>query len=157
MTPSSKTYLEILRARRSDVLKMLDGLNGDALNWRPLTNETNSLYVLALHSLGAERKWIHEIVGGEKIERDRDAELRAHGEDVQALRAMYDAAAKRSEDILARLTESDLETLRPAMRAGEQSVRWCILHILEHYNEHLGQMALTRQLWENRHARPHEI
>jgi len=28
---------------------------------------------------------------------------------------------------------------------------------IEHYNEHLGQMRLTRQLWENRHARPHEI
>jgi hypothetical protein len=26
-------------------------------------------------------------------------------------------------------------------------VRWCILHVIEHYAQHLGHMQLTRQLW----------
>lgn len=152
MVPAIKTYIEILRARRADLLKTLEGLNEEALNWRPLPSEANSLYALALHSLGAERKWIHEIIGGRKVERDREAELRAQAQDVKSLRAQYDTAANESEEVLARLTLTELETMRAAMRYGEQSVRWCILRVIEHYNEHLGQMLLTRQLWENHHS-----
>jgi uncharacterized damage-inducible protein DinB len=150
MVPAVKTYVEVLRARRADILKTLDGLDAPALNWQPLPADANSLYALAMHSLGAERKWIHEIIGGRQIERDRDAELRAQAQDTQALRTLYDAAANTSEEILARLTLTELETNRAAMRYGEQSIRWCIVRVIEHYNEHLGQMALTRQLWEKR-------
>ncbi len=79
MIPAVQIYLDVLRARRADILQTLDGLDAAALNWHPLDAETNSLYALATHALGAERKWIHEIVGGRTIERDRDAELRAQG------------------------------------------------------------------------------
>jgi hypothetical protein len=66
------------------------------------------------------------------------------------LRALYASAASESEEILVRLTLAELEAPRAAMRYGQQSVQWCVLRVIEHYNEHLGQMALTRQLWENR-------
>ncbi len=149
------TYLEILRERRAEMMHTLEGLSADALNWRPLPEETNSLYALAAHSLGAERRWIHEIVGQRKIERDREAEFRARGDDVPVLRALFDAVTRESEEILARLVEADLDAVRPEPKP--HTVRWCILRIIEHYNEHLGQMRLTRQLWENRHARVNEI
>ncbi|MCI0475497.1 MAG: DinB family protein, partial [Anaerolineales bacterium] len=123
--------------------------------WHPLPEETNSLYALAFHSLGAERRWIHEVVGQRQIERDRAAEFRARGDDVPSLRALFDAVTRDSEEILARLVEADLDAVRPEPKP--HAVRWCILHIIEHYNEHLGQMRLTRQLWENRHARVNEI
>jgi len=155
MLPEVQMYLDILRERRAEVLQTLEGLDAHALNWRPLPEETNSLYVLAFHSLGAERRWIHQVVGQRKIERDRAAEFRARGDDVAALRAPYDAATRDSEDILSRLGEADMDALR--LKPQPHTMRWCILHVIEHYNEHLGQMRLTRQLWENRRARPHEI
>jgi len=150
MIPAVQVYLDVLSARRADILHTLDGLDATALNWHPLDAETNSLYALATHALGAERKWIHEIIGGRTIERDRDAELHAQGTDTQSLRALYASAASESEEILARLTLADLDAPRAAMRYGQQSVQWCVLRVIEHYNEHLGQLALTRQLWENR-------
>lgn len=156
MLPEVQFYVERLREARAKVLKALDGLTADALNWHPLPDETNSLYALAVHSLGAERHWVHEVVGLRKVERDRAAEFRARGEEVAALQAPYDAAARESEEILARLVELDMAALR-GEPPDAHAVRWCILHVIEHYSEHLGQMHLTRQLWENRHARPHEI
>ena len=156
MLPEVQTYRNALREARQEILKTLDGLTPDALNWHPLPDETNSLYALAVHLLGAERRWVHHEVGQRKIERDREAEFRARGEDIAALRSLYDAVARESEEILARLVESDLGALRGAA-PDAHSVRWCILHIIEHYSEHLGQMRLTRQMWENRSARPHEI
>jgi uncharacterized damage-inducible protein DinB len=155
MLAEIQSYVTLLRERRAEVLQMLEGLGADALNWRPLAEETNSLYALAVHLSGGERRWIHEVVGQRKIERDREAEFRARGDDVPALRALYEGVAQASEEILAPLGESDLDTIRPEPQP--HPVRWCILRILEHYNEHLGQMRLTRQLWENRHARLHEI
>lgn len=145
----------LLRERRAEMLQTLQGLNAEALNWRPLPEGTNSLYALAVHALGAERRWLHEVVGQRKIERDREAEFRARGDDVAALAAQSDRVTRESEEILARLTEADLETVRPEPKP--HSIRWCAWHVLEHYNEHLGQMKLTRQLWENRHARVNEI
>ncbi|MEW5718014.1 MAG: DUF664 domain-containing protein [Chloroflexota bacterium] len=155
MLAEIQNYISTLRERRADLLQTLDGLSADALNWRPLPEEANSLYALAFHSLGAERRWIHEVVGQRKIERDRAAEFRARGDDVAALRVLYDGVTRDSEEILARLVAAELDALRD--QPQPHSVRWCILHVVEHYNEHLGQMRLTRQLWENRHARLNEI
>ena len=148
MLSEIETYIERLRDLRAQVLKTLDGFDADGLNWRPLADESNSLFVLATHSLGAERRWLHEMVGQRKIERDRAAEFRARGDDVAALRVTYEAVARESEEILARLVQVDMDALRGDPPKA-YIVRWCILHVVEHYCEHLGQMYLTRQLWES--------
>ncbi len=155
MLSETQTYISVLRDCRSNLLQTLEGLNVDALNWHPLPEEANSVYALAFHSLGAERRWIHQVVGGRQIERDREAEFHTEGDNVAALQMMYEAVARDSEEILGKLTEADMDAVRPEPKP--HSVRWCILHIIEHYNEHLGQIRLTRQLWENRSARPQEI
>jgi len=156
MLPAVEMYERLLRHRRADVLKILEGLNAEALNWHPLSDETNSIYALAVHTLGAERYRIHGQVGGRKIERDRNAEFRATGDDVTALLAQYEAVANESKEILERLVETDMDVLR-GQAPDKYTFRWCILHVMAHYAEHVGQMALTRQLWENRASRPHEI
>ena len=156
MLPAIEMYERLLRHRRADLLKVLDGLDAAALNWHPLSDETNSIYALAVHALGAERYRIHHQIGGRKSERDRAAEFRAVGDDAAALRAQYDLVAHESKEILERLTEEEMDVLH-----GEEpnrfTFRWCILHVIAHYAEHVGAMMLTRQLWENRTTRPHEI
>ncbi len=160
MLPEVETYAERLQDRRAELLKALDGLDADGLNWKPLPEGTNSIAVLATHSLGSEREWIHQMVGGKQIERNRKAEFTTRFEDsaspVDSLKAMYAAVALQSQNVLAALQAADLDTARTT-RQGLRTVRWCILHSLEHYTEHLAQIWLTRQLWENRSARPHEI
>jgi uncharacterized damage-inducible protein DinB len=155
MLAEVEMYAKLLRERRSDILQLIEGLNVDALNWRPLPSEANSLYALAVHSLGAERRWIHQDVGRRQINRDREAEFRAQGEDSAGLNKNYATVAQASEEILSKLEASSLDEVRSEPKP--HTVRWSVLHTLEHYNEHLGQMRLTRQLWDNRHSRPQEI
>ncbi len=69
----------------------------------------------------------------------------ARGENGAALRPIYEQVGRESDAILERLVESDTDALRE-----RRMVRWCILHVVEHYNEHLEQVRLTRQLRENR-------
>ena len=156
MLSEVQTYLDRLRDRRAEMMQVLNGLDPSALDWKPLPSEVNSLAVLGVHCLGSERHWLHEVVGGSKIERDRDAEFRARAVDIAALQAMYAATALESEHVLSQLTESDMDALHGSPPHAH-TARWCILHVVEHYSEHLGQMWLTRQLWENKNTRPHEI
>lgn len=156
MLPAIEMYERLIRHRRADVLKILDGLDADALNWHPLSDETNSIYALAVHALGAERGWIHQRTGGRPIERDRTSEFRAQGADVAALRTQYETVARETREIFERLTEPEMDVLRDDGK-DKFTFRFCILHIIDHYAEHVGQMALTRQLWENRTERPNEI
>jgi hypothetical protein len=156
MLPEVETYVERLRDYRARMVKTLDGLDEQALDWRPLPADVNSLGVLAVHSLGAERRWLHQVVGGLAIERDRAAEFRVRVRDIPALAAQYAAAAAESERILSGLGPEDMDALR-GDSPDAHTTRWAILHVLEHYSEHLAQMTLTRQLWENRAARLNEI
>jgi uncharacterized damage-inducible protein DinB len=144
----TQTYIDRLRVMRKDMFKAMDGLNAAGLNWKPTRRETNSAFILATHLLGSEKHWIHHVVDGREIQRDRDAEFRARGNDASSLRDPCDALARESEAILSRLASADWDATRETKNYGTISVRWCVLHLLEHYAEHVGQISLTRQVWE---------
>ncbi|NJN96508.1 MAG: DinB family protein, partial [Anaerolineales bacterium] len=97
---------------------------------------------------GSERYWVGEIAGGAPAQRDRPAEFRTEKVDGAALQARLDASLSHSRATLARLTLADLETRRPAMDRTEVTVAWALLHSLEHVATHLGQMQMTRRMWE---------
>lgn len=153
MIPEIETYLERLNGLRSEIWQELEGLIPEGLNWKPLANETNSLFVLATHSLGAEHGWIGETIGREPKTRVREQEFFAAGSGIDDLRERFEANARESERILLGMTEKDLNEKRETTGHGVVTVRWAIIHVIEHYAEHLGQIRLTRQLWENnKHA-----
>ncbi|MBI3537191.1 MAG: DUF664 domain-containing protein [Chloroflexi bacterium] len=148
MLPEVETYVARLRDLRQKTLAALEGMNQSALNWKPLRQDTNSPFVLATHLIGSERHWIQRVVGQRTITRDRDAEFRARGDSLDALRAEYGETARVSEEILARLTDAELNASRVTPNYGTVSARWSVLHMIEHYSEHVGQIQLTRQMWE---------
>jgi uncharacterized damage-inducible protein DinB len=149
MLPEIAEAIEHLRELRAKVLKTLEGLDADALNWAPTNVATNSLYVLATHCSGSEHGWIFEILGRGEPTRNRSAEFLAQGIDLEGLREQSARVAQETETLLATRTRDDLMTTRYREGFGDVSERWIILHVIEHYSEHLGQMFLTRQLWED--------
>ncbi len=144
-------YIQELRDLRAEVLTWCDGLSADALNWRPVAKpvtDTNSIYVMVAHLVGSEAWWIHQIIGGTDVQRDRPAEFAASGDDLTALRERMTAVAQRSEAVLRGLSAADLSAMRDTT-LGKHNVRWCILHVVEHTARHSGHVELTRQLWES--------
>jgi uncharacterized damage-inducible protein DinB len=149
MLPETQAYVDTLRELRGKVLKTLEGLNAAALNWTPTNDATNSLFVLGTHCIGSEHGWIFETFHQGPKTRNRPGEFLAKGEDLSALRAEYERTARESEVILQPLTEAGLEATRDTPNHGAVTGRWIMLHVIRHYSEHLGQMYLTRQLWES--------
>lgn len=150
MLKEIENYLSLLNDLRGQVKTLLEGLPKEALDWPPIDGQgelaTNSLTVMAIHLAGSEAFWIKEIIGGQSIHRDRDAEFVAKGLGFSELAAKMETGAKDTPPILSSLTSAQLEETRK-FRDRIVTVRWAILHVIEHFAVHIGHMQLTRQLW----------
>jgi uncharacterized damage-inducible protein DinB len=137
-----------LDALHSDMMRTIAGLPIKALDWSP-GPEMNSLVVLAVHTAGAERFWIGDMVGQVPSGRDRGAEFHALGWDEARLLARLDDVLAHSRNVLEHLSRQEMEATRISPRDGREfTVAWCLLHALEHDAVHLGHMQIVRQLWE---------
>jgi uncharacterized damage-inducible protein DinB len=148
------TFFEDLLDRfhelHADIAKSLEGLPVEALDWKP-GPETNSINVLVVHLTGAERYWIEAVALGEPTERVRDEEFLAHGLSAVDLKERLAAEDDFTRRALARFNLPDLEESRKSPRNEKTfNVGWCLAHALEHSALHLGQIQLTRQLWEQK-------
>lgn len=148
MLPEVQEYLKSIESRRAKIFATLESAPPEAWNWTPTNDETNSLFVIATHCIGSEHGWIFEILGRGARTRNRSAEFFVKGNALDELRAEYEQVGKETRQVLSALTNDDLLTTRFRESHGDVSVRWIILHVIEHLSEHLGQMELTKQLWE---------
>jgi len=143
-----KDYLNLLEDCHNHIVGALDGLPPAALDWCP-GNDMNSISVLLFHLTGAERFWIGDVAAQESSNRDRDAEFRVQGVDADVLKKRLSDTLEYAQRVLDTMSIQDLETSRQSHRDGrEVTVAWALLHALEHATLHLGQIQLTRQLWE---------
>jgi uncharacterized damage-inducible protein DinB len=143
-------YLTTLNELQDQIKSLLEGLPQEALDWRPIQGEgelaTNSLAAVVTHLAGSETYFMKEIIGRQPIQRDREAEFVTRGVNVSALKTRLEAATKSAEEVLSPMTEGQLDAGRK-FRDRQVTVRWSILHVIEHTAQHVGHMQLTRQLW----------
>lgn len=136
----------------NDTLTALDGIPDERLNRKLELPETNSLFNLAAHLLGAGEFWSLALGAAQTVARDRAAEFSASGGfDELSARAQRWRDGLRT--VLAALPDEALEkTVTPAtayrgtLPQGQMTARECLLHAIEHSALHLGQIQLTRQL-----------
>ena len=145
-------YLTELGILRKQIKDTTQGLNEEAANWRPLPKDTNSIYAILCHLIGSDNFWVRQIIGGETIDREREAEFRASGHLSEVL-DRWEKVSRASEMVLRKLNSSQLGKTRTVPTRpdwGSVTVRWCILHLISHYAIHLGHIQFTRQLWEQK-------
>ena len=123
------------------------GLDHGTLNWKPLPL-ANSIAVLIVHTLGAEREMIR-AVRSLSTERDRESEFRAEAESADLL-TLLDEVERELDEHLDALTAADLTELRPrGDRPPRSGMEW-LLSNYGHAREHLAQVELTKQLYDSR-------
>ncbi|MEX0800233.1 MAG: DinB family protein [Dehalococcoidia bacterium] len=146
---------DLLRRTRDDMRVSIQGLPAEALNWRPVGDDTNSIAVLAYHSLTSTITWLSVAVDEPPPGRDRDSDFDFAAGDDSRLLAFVDESVERCLDLVDRSRAVDWAAVRnhwdPA-RDIKLAAAWAFVHALEHLREHEGQMSLTRQLWEQRSA-----
>ena len=148
---------DALRRSREDMRGAIDGLPPEALNWRPAGDDTNSIAAMANHALRSTRHWLCVAVDAPLPDRDRPTEFEHTARDAAELIAFVDATFEDCLSLVDKSREVDWAALRKHWDPGrdiELFPAWALLHALGHLREHVGQMALTRQLWEARAAPP---
>jgi uncharacterized damage-inducible protein DinB len=143
-----KDYLNLLQECHNSILGALEGLPPAALDWTP-GPDMNSISVLVFHLTGAERYWIGDVAAQDPTERDRDAEFRVHDVEMDVLKKRLANNLDYARHVLDKMSLQDLETSRVRPSDGREfTVAWALLHALDHATSHLGQIQITRQLWE---------
>lgn len=138
----------------SDMRGAVEGLTPKLLNQRPARDDTNSIAVLAVHSLHSTRSWLSVATGAPLPERNRDDEFVASVPDAGSLLAFVDQMAAHCRALLASAQVTDWAEearthTRPEPDAEERVPRaFALMHALSHLREHTGQMMLTRQVLE---------
>jgi uncharacterized damage-inducible protein DinB len=151
--PILATVIAELTKQHDHLKKTMEGASQEALDWKP-GPDTNSLGVLAVHVAGAEKFWIGDLTTGRPSTRDRDAEFQVHGLPFAELVAALDGALEDSVATLSKLEGANLAENRYVERYNrEQSVGTSILHALTHIALHVGHAQLTRQMYDQQHAR----
>ncbi len=154
--PQIAAAREVLRRCLQDIRASVAGLPPRALNRRPAGGDSNSIAVLATHALSSARYWLSLALAEEPPPRDRPAEFRASAPDADALLAFVDETGRECLELLDPERRVDWSspcaiTTQLSPGADEQiTAAWALLHALEHLREHVGQMLLTRQLWDRR-------
>ena len=136
-----------LKELHKDIENALEGLPPEALDWSPKPG-VNSITVLVVHLTGSQRFLFGEVIGGQDIHRDRDAEFLAKGLLPEELKKRLSDNLTYITEILEPLTLADLESKR-MFRTREVTVGWVIGHALKHTATHLGHIQVMRDLWEH--------
>jgi uncharacterized damage-inducible protein DinB len=146
MQPFFEDYLLNLKELHNDIIAVLKDLPPAALDWSP-ANDMNSINALVVHTAGAQRFLIGEAVAGDPAHRDREAEFKVHGLDIDALMQRLNDSFDYIRSTLERLTLDDLAAERD-FRGRKTTVAWILDHALKHTAIHLGHIQLMRQFWE---------
>jgi uncharacterized damage-inducible protein DinB len=154
--------LEAARLILDDSFAALDGCldaPAEALNWHPAAPESNSLAGIAMHALSSARAWLLVVRGTPQTDRQRGSEFEAGVTDAAAFRAK---ATELMEECISLLESMPRPFDAAVMRRSharrdpslphEMTAAWALLHVVDHLREHVGQMMLTRSLWEARSA-----
>ena len=141
----------VLRTTHEDMRRSIEGLSPDALNWRPAPQDTNSIAVLAHHSLKSTITWLSVTVDEPRPDRHRDSEFDFTTTGADELLAFLDESFERCLALVDKSRTVDWSALRRHWNPDQGPkvfAAWALVHALEHLREHEGQMSLTRQLWE---------
>jgi uncharacterized damage-inducible protein DinB len=126
--------------------RCLESLNDEQIWWRP-NQSSNSIGNLLLHLCGNARQWIVCGVGLAPDSRDRDAEFAQR--DVIPRESLHLLLQQTLQDVDATLANYDAAALlhRRTIQGSDVSVLDAILHVVEHFAMHTGQiLMLTKML-----------
>jgi uncharacterized damage-inducible protein DinB len=147
--PVLSNILEQLDAGRQRIDTALSRLD-DASIWRRPRPGMNSVANLCLHLAGNEHHYIGHVIGGADYVRTRSAEFTADGNvERSELIARLSAARDATRRTFETLTEAELGRAVDSNWPPKSTVLSVVLHVLEHYGYHTGQIVLLARIYQD--------
>jgi len=148
--PLAKDFVEVSQNSLSKqylprIVECLRRLSEDEIWWRP-NPESNSVGNLVLHLCGNVRQWIISGLGSAEDLRERDLEFAEHGPIPRdRLITELRRTVREASRVLGRVRES-LLTKRHEIQGFRVSGLYAVLHVVEHFSHHAGQIIYITKL-----------
>ena len=146
MDPEIAQFLDFIEDSLDMTLSCTNGLDADALQWKPDASRTNCLQVIAAHSLANAERNILATFCGQPFTYDREAEFTPGVVSVDELQTRWAALRERIRASLAESHNSWLTRDCDHARLGKVPGRTVLLQAARHAAEHVGEARLTRAL-----------
>ncbi len=135
-----------------DILKLKDELNNykdEKMLWVTGEGINNSPGNLCLHLVGNLNHFIGSVLGKNGYQRERDKEFSLKNIPVSELNAMIERTSEVVLKTLTAMTEKDFDQDFPEMKHDKfLKTDFMLLHLLAHFNYHLGQINYHRRLMD---------
>ena len=156
MRDTGRAFIDFSRALLSQdylpkIERCLELLNDQQIWWRA-NPQSNSIGNLLLHLSGNVRQWIVSGLGEASDARDRDSEF-AQREVISRdeLLARLKQTLQEADDVLAKFDPDALLEKRRIQGIDEVPALEAILHVVEHFSMHTGQIILLAKFFAEVH------
>ena len=131
------------------IQKCMDQLSEEEI-WKRPNESSNSVGNLILHLCGNMTQYIISSLGNVVDERQRDQEfLIRSGYSKAQLLEMLSSTVERSIEVITDLPEDDLLKTRSVQGFNHSGIG-IIIHVVEHYSYHTGQIAFWTKLLKDK-------
>ncbi len=130
--------------------KEINGLDSNALNWAPVVG-SNSIATILTHLVGSEDETLR-CVAALPSARDRDAEFAGSELTMGEAFALLDGADELMTTVRPQIDSDRLNSVFALPTLPAEELRSGLTWLVGNYGhacEHLGQIQLTRQLYQN--------
>lgn len=155
------TYRRLLDEKYAELDELLTDLPAEALLWRPFAvspwkGEAGTLGWLIAHGMSStvyllkRAEWTMGRIEWDAVDGDQGREEFGPADrDPAHLVARAGRTSEYVHALLDSLSAADLEASLPHPRRPDRvfTVRYDLVHAIEHLSQHIGHAQLTRQLW----------
>jgi hypothetical protein len=147
---------QILLTCCADLRAVIEGLDPEALMWRPAP-DTSPIAILIRHCATGTPTLLGAAVTGRidrkrYVEEERIPAFSDRVSDAAELRELIDRLEADSRRLVSQIPDDGLgaavESI-PPVEGPPTSRAYMLLHAVDHLREHVGHAQLTRQIWES--------
>jgi hypothetical protein len=154
---AASAFVALFHQVHDQLREEINGLDADALNWVPVAG-ANSIATIITHLVGSEAETLL-CVAGLPCERDRGAEFAGRELTMGEVLELLDGADSLITAVKPQLGPDGLTTVIALPTLPAEEVRSGLIKILGNYGharEHVGEIQLTKQLYEEKmgHRQP---
>jgi hypothetical protein len=131
----------------NNLKKELEQYTDEKTIWKVKEGISNSAGNLTLHLLGNLNHFVGSVLGATGYVRQRDSEFTTKDIARKELLSEIDKLNTIIKDTLGKITDADLNKEFPIELLGKkQTIHYVLVHLLGHFEYHLGQINYHRRL-----------
>ena len=155
LEPRVAQLYAMLEKAREKLLKRMDGLTQEELDYTPDEKRIETIGTLLLHIAAVEWSWIFEDMDGLEMDYEKWKQAFSLREEIPQIKGKkVKFYIKRLADVrmevlerISDLTDSHLGHLVELDHAAV-SIEWILYHIIEHEAIHIGQISMLKRLYQ---------